>query len=226
MKLSEELNQLIKEAAGIDMTQCVIKVEDIGNEFEFKGIIEEGSNYESEWDMQTEYSDRLEIEEPRIEFWLAYHPGELWDGTKLYDELGIAYDLDYDKYNADKEAMKADEIQLNKEATVIPDAAMIESLNETYEKFNVEGVDFAFQDRPDGLVQITQIRPYSMQNWSWAIGKLDPRENKDASFGLYKVNRDNKDKVDTLITVRDSKEEVAKWMLRKDKDLEYLADRT
>ena len=85
-----------------DMIQCVIEIQDIGNDYEFKGIIEDNTDYDSEYDMENHFMDRLDGEDPTIQFVLAYH----YDGQddKFYDEDGDGLDLNMEEYNKFKDA--------------------------------------------------------------------------------------------------------------------------
>jgi hypothetical protein len=95
------INEALENNENSDLIQCVVKIKDIGNEYEFQGIIEDNSNYISQYDVDVEFQNRLEIEEPTIQFILAYHR----DGndTEFFDENGIAYDFDIDNYNKFKD---------------------------------------------------------------------------------------------------------------------------
>jgi hypothetical protein len=101
MNLSK-LYKVINEALEQDLIQCVIKIKDIGNDYEYQGMIEDNSNYDSEYDMENHFMDRLDGEDPTIQFVLAYH----YDGKddKFYDEDGDELDLDMEEYNKFKDA--------------------------------------------------------------------------------------------------------------------------
>lgn len=72
-----------------DMIQCVIKIKDIGNDYEYQGIIEDNTDYLSQYDVDVEFQD--EEEDPTIQFILAYHnPAEF----VFYDENGEELDLE------------------------------------------------------------------------------------------------------------------------------------
>ena len=95
-----KLYHVINEALEQDMIQCVIKIKDIGNEYEYQGIIEDNSHYDSEYDMENDYVDRLEGEDPTIQFVLAYHR----DGEEeFYDESGVKYDFDMEEHQKFKD---------------------------------------------------------------------------------------------------------------------------
>ena len=95
-----KLYHVINEALEQDMIQCVIKIKDIGNDYEYQGIIEDNSHYDSEYDMENDYADRLEGEDPTIQFVLAYHR----DGEEeFYDESGVKFDLDMEEHQKFKD---------------------------------------------------------------------------------------------------------------------------
>ena len=101
-KLNE--NPVEEESGELDdMIQCVIEIQDIGNDYEFKGIIEDNTNYVSQYDVDVEFQDRLEDEDPTIQFILAYHRDG--DDTEFFDESGIAYDFDMEKHKEFKDAV-------------------------------------------------------------------------------------------------------------------------
>lgn len=76
-----------------NMIQCVIEIQDIGNDYEYMGIIEDDTDYLSQDDVDVEFQDRLEEEDdPTIQFVLAYHHDGKDD--KFYDEDGEDLDLD------------------------------------------------------------------------------------------------------------------------------------
>lgn len=72
-----------------DMIQCVIKIKDIGNDYEYQGIIEDNTDYLSQYDVDVEFQD--EEEDPTIQFILAYHNPE---ESVFYDENGEELDLE------------------------------------------------------------------------------------------------------------------------------------
>lgn len=90
MKLSEKLNKKINEALD-DMIQCVIKIEDVGNEYKYLGMIEDNSNYASEYDMEVEYED-ADLGHSTIQYILAYH--KEGDNKHFFDENGEEYDIE------------------------------------------------------------------------------------------------------------------------------------
>ena len=72
-----------------DMIQCVIKIKDIGNVYEYQELIEDDTDYLSQYDVDVEFQD--EEEDPTIQFILAYHnPAEF----VFYDENGEELDLE------------------------------------------------------------------------------------------------------------------------------------
>ena len=72
-----------------DMIQCVIKIKDIGNAYEYQELIEDNTDYLSQYDVDVEFQD--EEEDPTIQFILAYHnPAEF----VFYDENGEELDLE------------------------------------------------------------------------------------------------------------------------------------
>ena len=72
-----------------DMIQCVIKIKDIGNAYEYQELIEDDTDYLSQYDVDVEFQD--EEEDPTIQFILAYHnPAEF----VFYDENGEELDLE------------------------------------------------------------------------------------------------------------------------------------
>lgn len=76
-----------------DLTQCVIRVKDIGNGYlQYEGIILDASDYFSEQEMEQDFQDR-EMEEDELLI-LAYHE----DGKdEFFDEDGYPIDLDMSK---------------------------------------------------------------------------------------------------------------------------------
>ena len=71
-----------------DMIQCVIKIKDIGNAYEYQELIEDNTDYLSQYDVDVEFQDE---EDPTIQFILAYHnPAEF----VFYDENGEELDLE------------------------------------------------------------------------------------------------------------------------------------
>ena len=71
------------------MIQCVIKIKDIGNAYEYQELIEDNTDYLSQYDVDVEFQD--EEEDPTIQFILAYHnPAEF----VFYDENGEELDLE------------------------------------------------------------------------------------------------------------------------------------
>lgn len=76
-----------------DLTQCVVKVKDIGNGYlQYEGIILDASDYFSEQEMEQDFQDR-EMEEDELLI-LAYHE----DGKdEFFDEDGYPIDLDMSK---------------------------------------------------------------------------------------------------------------------------------
>ena len=83
-----------------DMIQCVIKIKDIGNDYEYQGMIEDNTDYLSQYDVDVEFQDRLDGEDPTIQFVLAYHrEGE----EEFYDESGVKFDLDMEEHQKFKD---------------------------------------------------------------------------------------------------------------------------
>lgn len=72
-----------------DMIQCVIKIKDIGNAYEYQELIEDNTDYLSQYDVDVEFQD--EEEDPTIQFILAYHNPE---ESVFYDENGEELDLE------------------------------------------------------------------------------------------------------------------------------------
>lgn len=88
----KNLQRVINEALELnedDMIQCVIKIKDIGNAYEYQELIEDNTDYLSQYDVDVEFQD--EEEDPTIQFILAYHnPAEF----VFYDENGEELDLE------------------------------------------------------------------------------------------------------------------------------------
>ena len=122
-KPADKQNITIKEDN--DMIQCVIKVEDIGNGYKYLGMIEDNSNYASEYDMEVEYED-ADLGRATIQYILAYH--EDGDNKHFFDEEGDTLDLDMEEQEQFEKDYQ-DAIN-SKDNTVIPDKDMIESVNE------------------------------------------------------------------------------------------------
>ena len=118
--------ELFENAEDTDnMIQCVIKVEDIGNDYKYLGMIEDNSNYASEYDMEVEYED-ADLGRATIQYILAYH--EDGDNKHFFDEEGDTLDLDMEEQEQFEKDYQ-DAIN-SKDNTVIPDKDMIESVNE------------------------------------------------------------------------------------------------
>ena len=105
-----------------DMIQCVIKVEDIGNAFEYKGMILDNTDFMSQYDVDVEYQDRLEGEDPTIQFILAYHNDG--DDKHFYDENGDSLELDFTEEEEFEQALK--DKNESPDNTVIPDKENLE----------------------------------------------------------------------------------------------------
>ena len=117
-KLNEEMRKLLNESE--DMIQCVIKVQDIGNALSYEGIVEDNTNHMSQYDVDVEFQDILDEEDPTIQFILAYHI----DGTEeFYDENGDLIDLDMTKNNEFQQAL--DKVNNSLNNTVIPNIDML-----------------------------------------------------------------------------------------------------
>lgn len=88
----KNLQRVINEALELnedDMIQCVIKIKDIGNAYEYQELIEDNTDYLSQYDVDVEFQD--EEEDPTIQFILAYHNPE---ESVFYDENGEELDLE------------------------------------------------------------------------------------------------------------------------------------
>ena len=88
----KNLQRVINEALELnedDMIQCVIKIKDIGNAYEYQELIEDNTDYLSQYDVDVEFQD--EEEDPTIQFILAYHNQAEF---VFYDENGEELDLE------------------------------------------------------------------------------------------------------------------------------------
>lgn len=115
----KQLNEAISELLD-DKIQCVLKIQDVGNEYVFKGMVADNTDYASEYDMEIDFYDRLQSEDPTTQFILAYHK----DGENVfYDEDDVLLDLDM----TEDAAFDRDYNALNNsnDNTVIPDKDMI-----------------------------------------------------------------------------------------------------
>ena len=83
--------------------QCVVKVRDIGNFLEYIGIVEDNINYLSQYDVDVEYTNRLEIEDPDIMLLLIYHKD-----NKFYDQFKEPADMEELEENLDTFSDKVD----------------------------------------------------------------------------------------------------------------------
>lgn len=176
MELREELDKLIAKALDLkeqEMTQCVIKIQDIGNAYKYIGIVEDKSDYINQYDVDNEYSEGEQ--DPTIEYILCYHN----DGEKIfYNEDGEELNLDMEEQEQFEKDYQ-DAIN-SKDNTVILDKNMImekqnkknESLNETQlnrdifcdGQFVVEKRRFDCGINPQNKVSITQLPAYMLPN--------------------------------------------------------------
>lgn len=69
-----------------DLIQCVIKIKDIGNAWEFIEILKDDTNFNDDTEMEDYYWDDLLKEEKEILYVIAYHPKGVTD--KFYNEFG------------------------------------------------------------------------------------------------------------------------------------------
>lgn len=69
------------------LTQCVIKIRDIGNDWEFIEVAQDNTQFSSQYDVNLEFTD----EDPTVQYILAYHTNE---GDEFYDENGYIIDLE------------------------------------------------------------------------------------------------------------------------------------
>lgn len=117
--LQVSLDNLEKEKEA-DLIQCVIKVEDIGNGYKYLGMIEDNSNYASEYDMEIEYED-ADLGRATIQYILAYH--EDGDNKHFFDEEGDLLNLDMEEQEEFEQEYQ--DANNSKDNTVIPDKDMI-----------------------------------------------------------------------------------------------------
>lgn len=122
MKLREELDKLVNKAnedLEPEMIQCVLKIEDIGNEYKYLGMVEDNSHYASEYDMELEYEE-ADYGRATIQLILAYHK----NGEKVfYDEEGDPLNLDMEEQKEFEQEYQ--DLNNSKDNTVIPDKDMI-----------------------------------------------------------------------------------------------------
>lgn len=92
---TQEVEQVDEDAEEADeLIQCVIKIEDIGNDYRYEGLIEDNTDYNDQYDVDIHFQDRLEDEPETVNYILAYHE----DGKEqFYDENGEPLDLEMDK---------------------------------------------------------------------------------------------------------------------------------
>lgn len=69
------------------LTQCVIKIRDIGNDWEFIEVAQDNTQFSSQYDVNLEFTD----EDPTVQYVLAYRTDE---GDEFYDENGYIIDLE------------------------------------------------------------------------------------------------------------------------------------
>lgn len=93
----QELNKCLLEMLTFgNMTQCVAKIKDIGNDTEIIDIVADNTDYRDEQEMEQDYQDNWSEEDPSISLMLAYHKGDAWDKTEpLYDEEGEPIPFEY-----------------------------------------------------------------------------------------------------------------------------------
>ena len=69
------------------LTQCVIKIRDIGNDWEFIEFAQDNTQFSSQYDVNLEFTD----EDPTVQYILAYRTNE---GDEFYDENGYIIDME------------------------------------------------------------------------------------------------------------------------------------
>lgn len=69
------------------LTQCVIKIRDIGNDWEFIEVAQDNTQFSSQYDVNLEFTD----EDPTVQYILAYRTNE---GDEFYDENGYIIDME------------------------------------------------------------------------------------------------------------------------------------
>lgn len=75
----------------LELIQCVLKVEDVGNATDFLGLEEENTDYLSQYDVDVEYQDS-DLGRSTVYYTLAYHTEE--EPDFYMDEEGNPLEFD------------------------------------------------------------------------------------------------------------------------------------